>query len=103
MCLGRRKGINHKAQKKLLGHYRTKKRLREYGYDPVLCVAIKAISGEHFGARCLSDEEANVLECAMLKRFGGRVPTGYQTAWELYRIEHENARDDHILNYQTSK
>lgn len=40
------------------------------GYD-------KEIPGDHFGDRCRSDEASEVLERAVLKRFGGRVPEGH--------------------------
>jgi putative transposase len=37
----------------------------------------KEIPGDHFGDRCRSDEASVVLEHAVLKRFGGRVPDGH--------------------------
>lgn len=37
----------------------------------------KEIPGDHFGDRCRADEASAVLERAVLKRFGGRVPDGH--------------------------
>jgi putative transposase len=48
------------------------------GYD-------KEIPGDHFGDRCRSDEASEVLERAVLKRFGGRVPEGHTLVLRIDR------------------
>lgn len=48
------------------------------GYD-------KALPGEHFGDRCRSEEAAGVLERAVLKRFGGRLPEGHRLVLRIDR------------------
>jgi len=45
----------------------------------------KEIPGDHFGDRCRSDEAAGVLERAVLKRFGGRVPQGHRLVLRIDR------------------
>jgi len=187
-ALQKKHGLNQMQALQAVGlarssyHYRAKKRPREYGYDPVLCAAIKAIHeqasvygyrkvwaklrvlgwhinhkrvlrylrylgllqprkvkgrtytkpalveptrsntyweedltyvwcgdqngylfalidgydkeipGEHFGDRCRSDEASDVLECAVLKRFGDRVPEGHRLVLRIDRGPQFTAR-----------
>jgi putative transposase len=55
------------------------------GYD-------KEIPGEYFGDRCRADEAAAVLEQAVLKRFGGRVPEGHRLVLRIDRGTQFRAR-----------
>mgnify|MGYP006266454069 CR=1 FL=1 len=45
----------------------------------------KELPGSHFGDRCRSDEAADVLEQAVLKRFGGPVPPGHRVVLRIDR------------------
>jgi len=55
------------------------------GYD-------KEIPGDYFGDRCRSDEAVGVLEQALLKRFGGRVPAGHRLVLRVDRGPQFKAR-----------
>lgn len=55
------------------------------GYD-------KEIPGSCFGDRCRSDEAADILEQAVLKRFGARVPAGHRLVLRVDRGSQFKAR-----------
>jgi putative transposase len=55
------------------------------GYD-------KEIPGDYFGDRCRADEASAVLEDAVLKRFGGRVPEGHRVVLRIDRGPQFKAR-----------
>jgi putative transposase len=62
----------------------------------------KELPGSHFGDRCRSTEAADVLEQAVLKRFGGPVPPDHRVVLRIDRGTQFTARDfrarAHALN-----